>query len=95
MTERTSKEAVNQAIADFNSIKEAILAHKIDMPYPTKTSEYAGLIAMIRVGCIAGSAYSEPNVMVSKGIYDNALVFPNISIVNPLVGTAEVINEDE
>lgn len=59
MTERTSRGVVNQAIEDFNSIREAIRGHKIEVPYPTKTSAYADLIASIRVGSIAGLIYHD------------------------------------
>ncbi len=95
MTQRTSKEVVNQAIADFNSIKEAILGHKIDVPYPTKTCEYAGLIAKLRVGCIAGRAYPVPNASVCSIVSDNATVYHNGRTVLAIVGTAEAIIEEE
>ena len=56
MTERTSRQAIEQAIADFDDIREAIRGHRVRIEYPTKTSVYAGLIANIRIGSVSGTA---------------------------------------
>ena len=40
-----NKEAINQAIADFNSVEKAIEAAGVDVPYGTDTSEYGNKIA--------------------------------------------------
>lgn len=41
---------INQAIADFNSIKDAIISKGIDIPNGTKTNEYAEKISQIQTG---------------------------------------------
>ncbi|MBQ2603886.1 MAG: hypothetical protein II589_02475 [Clostridia bacterium] len=57
MTQRTAKQTIEQAIADFDDIIEAIKGHRVRIDYPTKTSLYAELIANIRIGSVSGTAW--------------------------------------
>lgn len=88
MTERTASETVAQAAEDFDSIKTAIEGHKIDVPYATKTSEYAELIAKIRVGSISGSAECCVNLADTKTLCGAARQELKGGIFSPICGSA-------
>ncbi len=77
MTERTAREVVAQAIEDFDDIRDAIRGHRVAVPYPTKTSLYAELIANIRIGSLSGTQRRydsvrllEPRIGQKIGIFE-------------------------
>ena len=90
---RTPRETVDQAIDDFDGIREAIRGHKIEVPYPTKTSEYAGLIAKIRVGAIEGRAEIMTSGAAADTVCGNVLSEINSIVIGPVCGNAQVIDE--
>ena len=95
LTERTAKETVIQAVEDFDSIKRAIEGHKIDVPYATKTSEYAELIAKITVRPIAG------NVIGFCKSFDTEIVCGSVNHIltghlrRAIVGSAVSVPDDD
>ena len=50
MATKTLSENINQAISDFNSIKQAIIDKGVEIPSGTKTSEYGAKIGEIQGG---------------------------------------------
>ncbi len=95
MTERTAREVVQQAISDFDDIRDAIRGHRVAVEYPTKTSLYAELIANIRIGSLSGAHRhldTFPLLSVVNGkrvkIYDSSQ-----SVLGLLSGRAEVVAE--
>lgn len=93
-TERTAVEIVNQAISDFDNIKEAILGHRIDVPYPTKTSLYGELIAKIRVGCIAGRSSPNTGMFIADTLIGEFLPECRGRTVQPMIGKAYKVAEE-
>ncbi len=89
MTERTSREVVNQAISDFDDIREAIRGHKVEVPYPTKTSAYAGLIASICVGSVTGEIVNDLLVQEADFIKGNAETYFTGICFEPIAGNME------
>ncbi len=95
MTDRTSRETVIQAIDDFNSIKEAIEGHKINVPYATKTSEYAKLIAKIIVGSVSGTASFHIKVFNTKSLTGSVMQEMKGSKCNLIMGQAVSLETDD
>lgn len=95
MTERTARETVAQAIDDFDSIKAAIMFHKIDVPYATKTSEYGDLIAKIRVGSVAGAASVSTVCANSETIAGSVTQHRSGRVLNPIMGNASLPTLEE
>lgn len=91
ITERTPVEIVNQAISDFDSIKEAILGHKVAVVNPTRTSLYGELIAKIRVGCIAGRGTPSINALNFEAVSGKLLTQCQGRTIQPLIGKAELL----
>lgn len=100
MVERTAKQTVQQAISDFDEIREAIKGHKIDVPYPTPTRVYPSLIAGIREGSITGLIkYSLSGAVLDNStggcILGSCVFEENRKILNILYGKVEAIDEEE
>lgn len=95
MTERTSRETVSQALADFDSIREAIQGHKIEVPYPTKTSVYADLIAGIGVGSITGTVYHDIKIFPVETIAGSAESYIFGFCIEAIAGNMEDDNSSE
>lgn len=96
MTQRSARETVAQAIADFDDIREAIRGHRIEVPYPTKTSMYAELIANIRIGSVSGAhRHCGLTELIRPLSGERMLLFekshPPLMV---LVGSAQIIEED-
>lgn len=94
MTDRTSRETVIQAISDFDSIRAAIEGHKINVPYPTKTSEYAELIEKIRVGSVLGAANFHLNGFNTKSLIGSVMQEIKGSKFNLIMGNAVLLETD-
>lgn len=89
MSDRTAKQVITQAISDFDGIKEAIIGHKIPVPYGTATSIYASMIASIRVGGISGNAYCNIKGTVCKAEHIHKELNVNGNIIIPVIGHIE------
>ena len=50
MSNKTLNQNINQAISDFNGIKQAIIDKGVQIPSGTKTSEYGAKISEIQTG---------------------------------------------
>ena len=48
MATKTLSENINQAVSDFNSIKQAIIEKGVEIPTGTPTSSYSGKIESIQ-----------------------------------------------
>jgi len=94
MTTRTSRQVIEQAISDFDDIREAIRGHRVRVEYPTKTSAYAGLIANIRIGSVSGTAVHTctPPLMPVSGKKEKQSwgAFPCV-----IYGSFETVSENE
>lgn len=95
MANRTAKKTVEQAIKDFDDIKEAIIGHRVPVPYATPTSMYAPLIANIRIGSIAGMASCCTRLRVYSILSGTFIIYPKSDIVETITGKAEFIDEEE
>lgn len=71
------KQNITQAIADFDSIEEAIEESGIDVPYDTNTSEYGDLVRAVYAKGLSDSG-GEPLVVNKDTHYD----FPSVGSVN-------------
>ncbi len=89
MTERTARETAAQAIADFDSIKAAIIAHKIKVPYAAATSRYAALISKIRVGSVTGNVCDEISDSGCETLIGEIMFYISNRPLNTLTGHAE------
>lgn len=89
LSNRTAKQVITQAISDFDCIKEAIIGHKIPVPYGTATSVYASLIASIRVGGISGNAYCNIKGTVFKAEHTHKALYIDGDIIAPVIGHIE------
>lgn len=95
MVDRTAVETVQQAVSDFDDIRDAIRGHKIEVPYPTPTRAYASLIAGITVGCINGLVKNDIYGHISNVIYGCCIGEMYGTITETLCGVMEVIAENE
>ncbi len=88
MTERTARETVDQAISDFNAIREAIRDQRVEVPYPTPTSEYAELIGKINSGFIKG----KNRITLKSGFIGETIgkstQFSDAFLIEPIAGVS-------
>ena len=96
MAERTARDVITQAISDLDDIRDAIRGHRVDVPYPTKTSLYGELIANIRIGSVSGTQKHlaktlllQPTAREKTGIYAG-LCTP----IGSLTGHAEDLSDE-
>ena len=94
MANRTAKKIVEQTIKDFDDIKEAIIGHRVPVPYATPTSMYAPLIANIRIGSIAGSADCCGRFRVYSILSGTSIIYPKSDTAETIAGKAEFIDEE-
>lgn len=88
MSGRTAAQTVNQAVLDFDGIREAILQQRVAVPNGTATSEYARLIAMIRVGSVSGLTWSFSDIAECESIAGSVLTYCRNSVPNAIIGQA-------
>lgn len=95
MTERSAKNVVVQAVSDFDGIRDAIRGHRVEVPYPTKTSKYAELIANIRIGSLSGTHKHFGTVELVNSVLGTGISFyeGSHSPLNVLCGTAQAIDD--
>ncbi len=95
MTQRTAREVVEQAISDFDDIRDAIRGHRVAVEHPTKTSLYAELIANIRIGSLSGTHCHIDTFPLLNTVRGNKVtVYDGTNSVLGLVkGTAEAVTD--
>lgn len=94
MANRTAKKTVEQAVKDFDDIKEAIIGHRVPVPYATPTSMYAPLIANIRIGSIAGSAHCCTQIKLCSTLNGTSIICPKADTAETIAGKAKFIDEE-
>ena len=66
MATRTITENVNQAVQDFDNIKQAIIDKGIEVPNGTPTSEYADKIGTIKINGLDTSTVTDFSYFAQK-----------------------------
>lgn len=94
MTERTAREVVMQSINDFDDIRDAIRGHRVAVPYPTKTSLYAELIANIRIGSLSGTHKRSERFRLAATVFgEKNNIYESVCLpIGLLSGQAEIFN---
>lgn len=95
LSNRNSYETVQQAIDDFDAIKDAIIWHRIQVPRPTPTKEYASLIKSIRRGGISGKTDIISSQFFKNTKFGINTITTQGRVLAPIIGNAEDVPDED